>query len=66
MQFQGHLQGQQLVILVDSGSSHSFLSSVVPSSLHNIHVLPQPMSVRVVDGGSLCCNAELKDAEWFV
>lgn len=66
MQFQVHLQGQHSVILVDSGSSHSFLSSAVASSLHNIHVLPQPMSVCVADGGSLCCNAELKDAEWFV
>lgn len=59
VQFRGQLQGHQLVILIDSGSSHSFLSSAMASSLQNIHVLPQPMYVRVADGGSLCCNVEL-------
>jgi hypothetical protein len=39
MQFRGSLGGCELFILVDSGSSHSFLSTSIAASLPNIHKL---------------------------
>ena len=66
MQFKGSLLGRDVVILVDSGSSHSFLSSCIATGLPNLSPLPKPMTVRVADGGSLLCSAEVSCAEWSV
>lgn len=66
LQFQGHLRGRSILILIDSGSSHSFLSAEFASQLPDLKPLAQPMSVRVADGGSICCSTELRGAEWSV
>ena len=66
MQFKGSLLGRDVVILVDSGSSHSFLSSCIATGLPNLRPLPKPMTVRVADGGSILCSVEVSCAEWSV
>ena len=66
MQFKGSLLGRDVVILVDSGSSHSFLSSSIATGLPNLRPLPKPMTVRVADGGSVLCSAKVSCAEWLV
>lgn len=66
LQFQGQLRGRSILILVDSGSSHSFLSAEFASQLDDLQPLLRPLSVRVADGGSVCCNSELRGAEWAV
>ena len=66
MQFKGSLLGHDVIILVDSESSHSFLSSCIATGLPNLSPLPKPMTVCVADGGSLLCAAELSCAEWSV
>ena len=66
MQFKGSLLGREIIILVDSGSSHSFLSSRLATGLPNLKPLLKPMTVRVADGGSILCSAELRCAEWTV
>jgi hypothetical protein len=45
MKFLGSIQGVQLLILLDSGSSHTFLSAVVASQLTGCSQLCQPLSV---------------------
>lgn len=57
---QGSLQGIELMILLDSGSSHSFLNSAHISSLTGISSLLHPMTVKVENGGLLQCTHELK------
>jgi hypothetical protein len=37
MQFKGLLQGHDILILTDSGSSHSFLSNTVASTVQGLH-----------------------------
>lgn len=66
LQFKGTIQDQKIVILVDSGSTHSFLSSSVASKLTGVQALPIPVAVKIADGGSLSCVAELSSVEWSV
>ena len=47
MQLKGSLSGRALTILVDSGSSHSFLSSTIAADIPNLKQLPSPVTVRV-------------------
>jgi hypothetical protein len=62
----GSIQGHQINVLVDSGSSHSFLSSQVASQLAGISSLPTPLSVKVANGQVLDCSAQIMQAEWSV
>ena len=66
MQFKGSLLGYDIIILADSGSSHSFLNSCLATSLPNLRPLPKSMTLRVADGGSILCSAEVSSAEWSV
>jgi hypothetical protein len=66
MQFKGFIADCSILILVDSGSSHSFINSSMASSLPaqcNMFVV---MNVRVADGSIIQCNSELPDVEWQV
>ena len=66
MQFKGSLLGYEIIILVDSGSSHSFLSSRLATGLPNLKPLSKPMIVGVAEGGSILCSTEVRCAEWTV
>lgn len=66
MQLQGSLSGRDLRILIDSGSSHSFLSSTVAATIPNVQKLSSPMSVIVADGSTIICSAEIQYAKWVV
>lgn len=66
LQFIGAFQGHAITILVDFGSTHSFLSSIVASKLEGVQTLPVPVAVKIADGGSLICAAELLAVEWSV
>lgn len=62
----GTISDQSISILVDSGSSHSFLSSDIAAKLSGVQPLLPPVSVRVANGGTVDCTAKLPDAEWVV
>ena len=66
MQFLGYIGGRPVSLLVDSGSSHSFLHSEIASSLSGSRKLSSPLSVRVADGSVIQCSSELPDVEWSV
>jgi hypothetical protein len=48
--FQGTIQGQVIVILVDSGSSNSFLNTSLAPQLLGISAIAKPISVHVANG----------------
>ena len=51
----GRIDGQAVLILVDSGSSHSFICEEVAANLADrVHQMT-PMSVKIADGGMLSC-----------
>ncbi|CAD6232454.1 unnamed protein product [Miscanthus lutarioriparius] len=66
LQFLGVLGGIEVGILVDSGSSHSFLSSSIAAQLAIVTHTSRPISVRLADGGTMQCTEELSAAEWSV
>lgn len=66
LQFAGMVCGIDVHILVDSGSSHSFLSSAVASQLPDMRQLSQPVSIKVANGSSLVYSSELAAVEWSV
>jgi predicted aspartyl protease len=60
------VNNQVLSILVDSGSSHTFLNA---SMLERIHcaVTPVPsMRVKVANGNTMWSNQEVKGLEWWI
>jgi hypothetical protein len=66
MKLQGTIQGQPVLILVDSGSSHSFVSSRVAARLSGVSEMQCPMMVQVADGGRLLCSRQLLGVTWSV
>lgn len=66
MQFSGSLSGHAVNILVDSGSSHSFISESTTTLLTGQRPLAQPVAIRVANGNIIQCSAELPDVEWKV
>jgi predicted aspartyl protease len=66
IQLRALVQNQTLIILVDSGSSHTFLNSVVAQKLEVEATPIAPLSVRVVNGNILSCNYEVKDFSCWI
>jgi hypothetical protein len=56
------ITGSVVLILLDSGISHSFVSASVASSLSGIQSSSQVVWVKVADGGRIRCNFQLSDA----
>lgn len=66
MKLQGSIQGHQLVILVDSGSSHTFLSQAKASLLTGVLPLSAPVRVQVANGEILQCSSQLCSTHWYI
>lgn len=66
IQFQGEIQGKNVLILLDLGSSHSFIGSSLAVSLTRIQSNPSVVLVRVADGEKIRCDSQLTDVVWFV
>ena len=49
----GKIAGKEVLILVDSGSSHSFISGAVASRLADQVQNMEPIIVKIADGGLL-------------
>jgi hypothetical protein len=66
LRFLGHIKGHDILILVDSESSHSFLSNVVVGQLSGRSSLPKPLSVQVANGTPIVYQTQFQNAEWVV
>ncbi|CAD6336222.1 unnamed protein product [Miscanthus lutarioriparius] len=64
MQFQGAIQGLPVKILLDSGSSHTFVSFALSSRLTGQTSLPVPLRVKIADGQVLDCATTFLQLEW--
>jgi hypothetical protein len=62
MQFTGSIEGHDILMLVDSGSSHSFINSSVATRLSGVCALPAVVAVQVADGSSVPCSQEIPTA----
>ncbi|CAD6249360.1 unnamed protein product [Miscanthus lutarioriparius] len=66
VRFTGSIQGIPVHMLLDSGSSTSFLSEAVAAQLHDMQAQPNTGSVRIAGGGRLCSAATLLNVPWSI
>jgi len=64
MQFTGVIQGITVLILVDSGSTNSFLSDRVVQQLSDISLVPVDLSVKMANGGLMQCTSVMPACSW--
>jgi hypothetical protein len=56
MRLEGVIQGHAMVILINSGSSHTFVSSKVALQLSGTSPLDNALAVQVANGYALSCE----------
>jgi hypothetical protein len=56
---------QQVLVLVDSGSSASFLGSHLMGVMPGIHLLSTPVQVKVADGRTMWSRYGVTDCKWL-
>lgn len=66
MKFVGHIAGMDILALLDSGSSHSFISTVVAQSIQGITTTAKTLQVQVANGDNLQCSQELVNTTWTI
>jgi hypothetical protein len=66
MRFIGHIGGMDMLVLLDSGSSTSFIGHRVASQLPNWTPLPASLRVQVANGSQLPCDHELTNVTWYL
>jgi hypothetical protein len=66
LKLMGTIQGLNLTILIDSGSSNTFISHVLASQLHGGTPISKLITVQVANGEKLQCQTEFKDVWWSV
>jgi hypothetical protein len=59
VRLRGHMQGKEVFMLVDSGSSHSFISEDMAYVIQHWQPLSQSVQVTVANGAKLPCTHEL-------
>jgi hypothetical protein len=64
MRFCGIVQGHDVLMLVDSGSSHTFVSAGLAARLQLPSRAIVPLRVKVANGGMLECTRELPNVLW--
>jgi len=62
----GSVQGHEVVILVDSGSTHTFISTALASKLHGSTSVSAPVTIQVANGQQLVCQTEFVNVPWSV
>lgn len=66
MGFVGSIQGVELFILVDSGSSHTFISTIIATQLVGVSSLHSAVKVKVVNGQTVVCQQQFVQASWNI
>lgn len=57
---QGSIQQHEPIVLLDSGSSHTFISDKYCTMLSGITTLERSMTVRVANGQVIACTQQLR------
>uniref|UniRef100_A0ACD5VEF7 Uncharacterized protein n=1 Tax=Avena sativa TaxID=4498 RepID=A0ACD5VEF7_AVESA len=61
----GQIQKQQVLMLIDSGSSHCFMNETIATQLKGVEREVNPIQVKIADGVVMTCNRELVGCEWW-
>lgn len=60
----GNIQGHEVIILLDSGSSNNFISARLATQLTGVQEMAEPVTVRVAGGGLLKGTLEIPHCTW--
>ena len=66
IQFQGTIHGKSVVVLVDSGSSSSFLAASVADQLPHLPRSPVTVSVKIANGQLLRCTVAIQNCQFNI
>jgi hypothetical protein len=66
IQFQGTVHGLPARILLDSGSSHTFVSAALAAKLPGISYFSPALRVTVADGSVVSCSTQFQQLQWSV
>lgn len=66
IQFTGAIQGKPIVVLVDSGSSSSFLAASIADQLIHLPRISITASVKIANGNLLRCTAMLPSCKFVI
>ena len=58
-QLRAWIQGREVLMLMDSGSTTSFVNERLAATIQGVQPLPRAYQVRVADGGALTCSASV-------
>lgn len=64
MRLHGWVQGREVLMLIDSGSSHSFVSQPLAVHLSGVQPARTALTIRVADGGVLHNTQEIPACQW--
>jgi hypothetical protein len=64
MKFVGRIQGHDMLILLDSGTSHTFIRAELTSKLTRVSSLQRNLLVHVANGNQVPCTSQLQNASW--
>lgn len=64
MRLHGWVQDREVLMLVDSGSSHSFICEELAEHLQGVKACKSTMAVRVANGGVMQRDRELPACSW--
>jgi hypothetical protein len=64
MRLWGKMHDRDVLILVDSGSFHTFVSSEIAAKLQGVSPLSQPMQVKVASGCKIQCTQYFQNQVW--
>jgi hypothetical protein len=64
--FQGLIQGQLVVFLIDSGSSNSLLNTKLAPQLAGVSKVASPINIQMANGQVIQCQSKLHQANWEI
>jgi hypothetical protein len=66
LKIKGSIQEIEILVLIDSGNSHSFLSDQVATMVQGITVSKRPTPVGVANGNLMQSSIVLSNVEWYL
>ncbi|XP_048570454.1 uncharacterized protein LOC125551359 [Triticum urartu] len=64
-QLRAWIQGREVLLLIDSGSSNSFIDEQLATTLVGVQAMAKPGRVRVADGGEMVCSTYIPHCAWY-
>jgi hypothetical protein len=66
MRMQGKIQDAKIIMLIDSGSSHTFISEKLATQFSRILPLTSPIGVQVANGSKLAYASYITEGIWHM